>query len=315
MFKEKFSEMVSAVGSMKMRTKIISGIVIVLLLLTMGIGINALVKAGGDDMNDKVIQENIKTAQKQEKKAKVEQKKAKDELEDAKSEEAKAKEELAEAQKSGDAEKIQQAQARVERATQVVQTAKNNYTSASQSVTNASNAVTEAKKPPKTGNTGSTNTGKTKKKVWIVDSPAKPAVKEKGHWEKKLVKEATTTTTYEDGMARYHFVGWTEADGYHKQKFYVHSYGNEESSDANAKAKAARDAYEENLTNRLIAIDDANFDKGIDTTYSGSIHFGQDYDYIKIPKTTTTPAEYKDVWVVDAPAKPAVPEKGHWEYR
>lgn len=315
MFKEKFSEMVSAVGSMKMRTKIISGIVIVLLLLTMGIGINALVKAGGDDMNDKIIQENIKTAQKQEKKAKVEKKKAKDELEDAKSEEAKAKEELAEAQKSEDTARIQKAQERVQRATQVVQTAKNNYTSASQSVTNASNAVTEAKKPPKTGNTGSTNTGKTKKKVWIVDSPAKPAVKEKGHWEKKLVKEATTTTTYEDGMARYYFVGWTEANGYHKQKFYVHNYGDEESQAADDAAYAARDNYQDALTDRLIALDDANWDKGIDTTYSTSVHYGQDYDYIKIPKTTTTPAEYKDVWVVDAPAKPAVPEKGHWEYR
>lgn len=315
MFKEKFSEMVSAVGSMKMRTKIISGIVIVLLLLTMGIGINALVKAGGDDMNDKVIQENIKTAQKQEKKAKVEQKKAKDELEDAKSEEAKAKEELAEAQKSGDTEKIQQAQARVDRATQVVQTAKNNYTSASKSVTNASNAVTEAKKPPKTGNTGKADNGKTKKKVWIVDSPAKPAVKEKGHWEKKLVKEATTTTTYEDGMARYHFVSWDEADGFHKEKFYVHNYGSEESDSANAQAKSARDSYKRTLIYRLTGIDDANFDKGIDTTYSGSVHTGQDYDYIKIPKTITTPAEYKDVWVVDVPAKPAVPEKGHWEYR
>lgn len=315
MFKEKFSEMVSAVGSMKMRTKIISGIVIVLLLLTMGIGINALVKAGGDDMNDKVIQENIKTAQKQEKKAKVEKKKAKDELEDAKSEEAKAKKELAEAQKSGDTEKIQQAQARVERATQIVQTAKNNYTSASKSVTNVSNAVTEAKKPPKTGNTGKADNGKTKKKVWIVDSPAKPAVKEKGHWEKKLVKEATTTTTYEDGMARYYFVDWNDASGYHKQKFYVHNYGDEESQAAHNAAYSARDAYEDSLFDRLIAIDEANFDKGIDTTYSGSVHVGEDYDYIKVPKTTTTPAEYKDVWVVDAPAKPAVPEKGHWEYR
>lgn len=315
MFKEKFSEMVSAVGSMKMRTKIISGIVIVLLLLTMGIGINALVKAGGDDMNDKIIQENIKTAQKQEKKAKVEKKKAKDELEDAKSEEAKAKEELAEAQKSGDTARIQKAQERVQRATQVVQTAKNNYTSASQSVTNASNAVTEAKKPPKTGNTGKADNGKTKKKVWIVDSPAKPAVKEKGHWDKKLVKEATTTTTYEDGMAHYYYVDWKDQSGSHRQKFYAKDYGNEESSAANQAAYAARDTYKENLTFRLVALDDENYDKGVDTNYSATIYFGDDYDYIKIPKTTTTPAEYKDVWVVDVPAKPAVPEKGHWEYR
>ena len=184
------------------------------------------------DKDDEIVQQNIKTAEKQVEKAKLEKKNAKAELDKAKSEEAKAKEELAEAQKSGDTEKIQQAQARVERATQVVQTAKNNYTSASKSVTNASNAVTEAKKPPKTGNTGKADNGKTKKKVWIVDSPAKPAVKEKGHWEKKLVKEATTTTTYEDGMARYHFVSWDEADGFHKEKFYVHNYGSEESDSA-----------------------------------------------------------------------------------
>ena len=312
MFKEKFSEMAGAVSGMKLRTKIIPGGVIVLLLLAFRIGINALLKV---DKDDEIVQQNIKTAEKQVEKAKLEKKNAKAELDKAKSEEAKAKEELAEAQKSGDAEKIKQAQARVEKATQVVQTAKNNYTSASQSVTNASNAVTEAKKPPKTGNTGKADNGKTKKKVWIVDSPAKPAVKEKGHWEKKLVKEATTTTTYEDGMARYYFVYWEEANGSHKEKFYVHNYGNEESQAADNAAYAARDAYEKSLTYRLMSIDDENFDKGIDTNYSTSIHVGQDYDYIKIPKTTTTPAEYKDVWVVDAPAKPAVPEKGHWEYR
>ena len=309
MFKEKFSELSGAVSGMKLRTKIITGVVIVLLLLTLGIGINALLRV---DKDDKIVQQNIKTAEKQVEKAKVEQKKAKDELEDAKSEEAKAKEELAEAQKSGDTARIQKAQERVERATQVVQTAKNNYISASQSVTNASKAVTEAKKPVPTGNTGN---GKTKKKVWIVDRPAKPAVKEQGHWDKKLVKEATTTTTYEDGMARYYFVGWTEANGYHKQKFYVHNYGAEESQAADDAAYAARDNYQDALTDRLIAIDDANWDKGIDTTYSTSVHYGQDYDYIKIPKTTTVPAEYKNVWVVDVPAKPAVPEKGHWEYR
>lgn len=299
--------MLCAVSGMKLRTKIITGGFIVLLLLTLGIGINALLKV---DKDDKIVQQNIKTAEKQVEKAKIEKKNAKAELDKAKSEEDKAKEELAEAQKSGDAAKIQQAQERLEKASQGVQTAKNNYTSASQSVTNASKAVTEAKKPAPTG-----NTGKTKKKVWIVDSPAKPAVKEQGHWEKKLIKEATITTTYEDGMARYYFVDWTEADGYHKQKFYVHNYGSEESQAADDAAYAARDAYERSLTYRLMAIDDENWDKGIDTTYSTSIHVGQDYDYIKIPKTTTIPAEYKNVWVVDVPAKPAVPEKGHWGYR
>lgn len=278
----------------------------------MGIGINALLKV---DKDDKIVQQNIKTAEKQVEKAKIEKKNAKAELDKAKSEEDKAKEELAEAQKSGDAAKIQQAQERLEKASQGVQTAKNNYTSASQSVTNASKAVTEAKKPPKTGNTGSTNNGKTKKKVWIVDSPAKPAVKEQGHWEKKLVKEATTTTTYEDGMAHYYFVGWTDPSGYHKQKFYVHNYGDEESKAANQAAYAARDNYKYSVFDRLDAIDIANDEKGIDTSYVGTIHYGDDYDYIKIPKTTTTPAEYKNIWVVDVPAKPAVPEKGHWGYR
>lgn len=267
------------------------------------------------DKDDEIVQQNIKTAEKQVEKAKLEKKNAKAELDKAKSEEAKAKEELAEAQKSGDTARIQKAQERVQRATQVVQTAKNNYTSASQSVTNASNAVTEAKKPPKTGNTGKADNGKTKKKVWIVDSPAKPVVKEKGHWDKKLVKEATTTTTYEDGMAHYYYVDWKDQSGSHRQKFYAKDYGNEESSAANQAAYAARDTYKENLTFRLVALDDENYDKGVDTNYSATIYFGDDYDYIKIPKTTTTPAEYKDVWVVDVPAKPAVPEKGHWEYR
>lgn len=273
----------------------------------MGIGIHALLKV---DKDDKIVQQNIKTAEKQVEKAKIEKKKAKAELDKAKSEEEKAKEELAEAQKSGDTAKIQKAQERVERAAQVVQTAKNNYTSASQSVTNAKEAVTEAKKPAPTR-----NTGKTKKKVWIVDSPAKPAVKEQGHWEKKLVKEATNTTTYEDGMAHYYYVDWKDQSGSHRQKFYAKDYGNEESSAANQAAYAARDTYKENLTFRLVALDDANYDKGVDTNYSATIYFGDDYDYIKIPKTTTTPAEYKDVWVVDVPAKPAVPEKGHWGYR